>query len=184
MSLSRVRDAQFFAGFAEQVPGFAVVLVLVAILLQPVDGMEHQSDFAFWLQNDYGGDQIPDSDRNYISGEEIDFVERIVVLLVVVRVELAEVSGAGANRGALDLHAEKICPVLDTDIVGRAVAPRLGYAEAVQGGLRHELEFNPFATLFECVKVLPAFVLDLAAFDFDFRHPLTRPLQPKKRREP
>ena len=51
-----------------------------------------------------------------------------------------------AHRG-LNLHAQKMSAVFDGDIVGRAVSPRLGKFETQLGGLCHEAQFCPLATL-------------------------------------
>src|SRR5579864_4028818 len=45
--------------------------------------------------------------------------------------------------------------MLDGDVVFEGVSPGFEYVIAVQQGLRHELEFDPFATLLESWKTLP-----------------------------
>ncbi len=50
------------------------------------------------------------------------------------------------------MHAEKVCSLVDGDVVGEGVSPGCEYVMAMQCGLRHELEFDPLATLLE---VLP-----------------------------
>ena len=53
-------------------------------------------------------------------------LDGVVLLLEEVGLELAEVSGAGADGGGFDLDAEDVGAVGDADIVGGAVAPGFG----------------------------------------------------------
>ncbi len=47
--------------------------------------------------------------------------------------------------GALDLDAAEASAMFDDDVIGRAIAPRLGGTESECDGAGHEAQFGPFA---------------------------------------
>ena len=47
--------------------------------------------------------------------------------------------------------------MFDADVVGLRVSPGIADGEAALGGLRHELQFDPFAALFEAGEAFPMF---------------------------
>ncbi len=132
------------AAFVEERPGFFVGFVAVAVFLEGLDGVEHDSLFAFCAEEQGGGDDVPGFDRDDPStslrtgsgGEEIELGESVVLLFEVVRFELAEVSGAGAAGGGLDPF-------------GRCRSLRAGFARAGSSGRgrcrRRRDEFLPRA---------------------------------------
>ena len=61
-------------------------------------------------------------------------LDGVVLLLEEVGLELAEVSGAGADGGGFDLNAEDVGAVGDADVVGGAVAPGPGDVVSLSGG--------------------------------------------------
>jgi len=91
-----------------------------------------------------------------------------------VGLELAEISRAHPVGRGFDLHAEKVCAVLDADVVGSRFSPWPGDGEAASGRLRHELQLDPFAALFESLEVDPVVVVAVAAFPCT--HPCVNPL--------
>ena len=105
------------AAFGEDGPGFLVGLVFVAILFQRLHGEEHEAGFARGAENDGGGEEIPDVLRNYVSSEDVDLLEGVVLLPEIVGLELTKISCPGADGGAFDLHAEDVRAVLDSYIV-------------------------------------------------------------------
>src|SRR6185312_17381240 len=108
--------------FGEQRPRLFVSFIFVAVFFEREHGVEHESGFARGAEDYGGGDEIPDILRNYVGGEEVYLLESVVLLFEEVRFELAEVSGAGADGGGLDLDAENVWAVGDADIVGGGVA--------------------------------------------------------------
>ena len=64
-------------------------------------GAQHQARFAWNSEQKAGGNDVPHVLRDYISGEEIDLVES-VILGEEIGLELAVVSGAGAVGGRFD----------------------------------------------------------------------------------
>lgn len=90
---------QFGATLCEQVPGFAIAFVTVAGLFCGRDyGEQRRHEVSLFTQQLDGGDQVPRIFRNDVGGEQVDFLERVVALLLVVGCELATVSGAGPCR--------------------------------------------------------------------------------------
>lgn len=82
---------------AEELPGFAVALVLIAIPSHWLYRAEHQVG-AFGFQDYRGGDYVPDVFGDNVGGEEIDFVAG-VALSSLVGLEAAEVAVAEAVAG-------------------------------------------------------------------------------------
>jgi hypothetical protein len=143
------------AAFVEEGPGFFVGLVAVAVFFEGLDGIEHDSLFAFGAEEQGGGDEVPGFDGDYICGEEVELGESVVLLFEVVRFELAEVSGAGAAGGGFDLHAQEVGTVIDADIVRASFSVGLEDAEAALGSGGHEAEFNPLSALLEAGEFFP-----------------------------
>jgi hypothetical protein len=125
--------------FGEEGPGFFVGFEAVAIFAQRDERKEHDGLAAARSEEKAGRDEIPDILRDNIRGEEVDFGDGVIALAVVVGFELAEVSGAGAAGGGLDLHAQNVESVIAADVVGGAISPRLGDAVSVGCGARHKL---------------------------------------------
>ena len=70
----------------------------------------------------------------------------------------AAISGAGSQRGGLDLYPEKVLCVFDADVVGARIPQGLLTAKTALGGRRHELQLDPFAAaLFEGGEAFPIF---------------------------
>ena len=112
-----------------------------------------------WEQG--GRDDVPGFDEDDVGGEEVELGESVVLLFEVVGLELAEVSGAGAAGGGLDLHAQEVGAVVDANVVGASVSPGLEDVEAALGGGRHEAEFNPLSALLEAFEIFPLVFLRL-----------------------
>jgi hypothetical protein len=102
-------------------------------------------------------DQIPGVHGYDVGGEQVELFERVVALLQVVGLELAEISCAYPVGCGLDLDAKEVGAVLDADVVGARVSPGLADGEMAQCGLRHELQFHPLAAFFEASESLPMF---------------------------
>jgi len=68
-------------------------------------------------------------------GDEVEIARRVGDS---VGVEVTFVGVAAVEDGALHLHAEEACAMRDDDVVGSAVAPRLGDAVSEFGGARHK----------------------------------------------
>jgi hypothetical protein len=72
---------------------------------------------------------------------------------------LREVGIAAWNHSSVGagfhLHPQEASDPFDADVVAQGVSPRFEYVIAVQRGLRHELEFDPFAPLLETWETLP-----------------------------
>jgi len=149
------------AAFVEQGPSFFVGFVAVAVLLERLDGVEHEAGFALGTEEQGGGDDVPGFDGDDVGGEEVELGESVVLLFEVVGLELAEVSGAGAAGGGLDLHAQEVGAVVDANVVGASVSPGLEDVEAALGGGRHEAEFDPLSALLEAFEFLPLVFLRL-----------------------
>src|SRR6476661_1509034 len=64
---------------------------------------EHSHAFSALAEEQHCGEQVPGVFGDHVGGEDVDLVERVITLLVVVRHELAEISGAGAHGGRLHL---------------------------------------------------------------------------------
>jgi len=118
-------------------------------------GIYSEPHFGFGAEDRGAGDEVPGFGGEDVESEQVEVVGAIALFSGTAVPEAAEVSAAFAGGEALDLDAEESAAVFDADVVGGAVSPGLGDAEAVQGGLRHEFEFDPFATLLERVKTLP-----------------------------
>jgi hypothetical protein len=97
-----------------------------------------------------------------------------VALSFVVGRELAAISGARPYGCRFHLHAEKVWAVLDADVVGLRVSPRLADGETALRGSCHELQLNPFAALFEVAESIPVVLAVLA--DFLCSHSCAHPL--------
>lgn len=132
-------------------PGFAVGLVAVAIFLEGLHGEEHEALFAFAAKENAGGDEVPGVLHDDVGGEEIELLEG-VGRAEVVGLELAEVSGADAAGGGLDLDADDAGAEVEGDVEGGGVSPGLKHFVAVAQGFGHEAEFDPFAALLESLE--------------------------------
>lgn len=151
---------EFGAALGEEGPGFAVGFVAVTGLFGRRDqGAQHGHVASSLAQQQDRRDQVPDTLRNDVGGEHVDIIEGVVVLCSVVGHELAAISGARPHGCRFHLDTEKIRDVLDADVVGLRVSPRLCDGETALGGFCHELEFDPFAALFEAAESIPV-VLD------------------------
>lgn len=107
---------------AEQGPGFAVVLVVVATYLDGLHGADHQA-VADPVENDAGRDEIPGILGDDVAGEEIDIVGRVRALRATS--EVAEISrtlavGSGFHLDPYDAGAE-----IEGDVEGSGFAPGL-----------------------------------------------------------
>ena len=147
---------QFTSALLQQLPILAKPFPAIAsLLLRSRERAQHGDPLPMLAQQQRGGDQIPDVFGNYKRGEDVDLLERVVLLSLVVGVELAEVSGAGAHGGGLYLNAKVVACVFDADVVGLGVSPGLADGEAALGCRRHELKFDPFAALFVTLEFFP-----------------------------
>ena len=123
----------------------------VTAFLQGLDGAEHDGMLAADSQDHFCGDDVPAVFGDYIGGEEVDLLERVVLLFGGVGLELAEVSGAGPVGGGLDLDTEDAAAGFDSDVEGGGT-PGLGDFVAMEHGFGHETELRPFATFFVCLE--------------------------------
>src|SRR5579872_874268 len=133
----------------QQLPGLAVLFVAVTVLAQGDHGAEHGSGFAHAAEQDDGRDDVPGVLRNDVGGEEVDLLDGVVPLLVIVGLELAEVSGASAVGGGFDLYAQDAAAGFDPDVIRRGITPGFGDLIAMPHGLSHKAEFDPFAPFFQ-----------------------------------
>ena len=120
----------------------------VTVFLAGLHGAEHDGMLAADSKDHLCRDDVPAILRDDIGGEEVDLLECVVLFLVVVGLELAEVSGAGAVACGLDLDAEDAAAGFHSDVEGRGVSPWLGDFVAMEHGFGHETEFGPLAAFF------------------------------------
>ena len=74
--------------------------------------------------------------------------ERVEDNVILVGVEVAFVGVAAMEDGAFDLDATEASAIVDDEVVGGGVSPRLGDAESELDGASRKAEFGPFAALF------------------------------------
>ena len=147
---------QLTSALLQQLPVLPIPFPAIAsLLLRRREGAQHGDPLPMLPKQQRGRDQIPDVFGNDVGGEDVDLLERVVTLSVVVGMELAEVSGAGAHGGGLHLNAKIVALVFDADVVGLGISPGLADGEAALGCRRHELQFDPFAALFVTSEFLP-----------------------------
>ena len=143
------------AGFGQHFPGFAIVLIFVAIFPEGGDGVDGDGGFERGEKEDGGGNEVPGLDRDDVGGEEVDFVDGVRFFDAIAATELAEVSGAVADGGGFDLDAKEVAAEVDGDVVFEGIAPGLEDAVSMKGGGGHELKLDPFAALFVGFEFLP-----------------------------
>jgi len=143
------------SGFSQEVPGFAVLLVAVAILSERGHGTDRYPDLARWSEQDCGGDQVPDFFWDDVRREYVEFIDAVRVFDQPVASELAQVSGAIADAAGLDLHSKHVAAMFYGDVVFERVPAGFEYVISVRGGIGHELQFDPFASLLERSELLP-----------------------------
>ena len=124
--------------FGQQSPGFAVVFVFVAVLMDGGDRAEGYGFLDGRSQKNGGRDQVPDLLGDDVAGEQVKVIDGVGLGDQIVAAELAEISGAVAGRAGFDLHPHQAAEVLDTDVIFEAFSPGFKYVEAAQGGRRHE----------------------------------------------
>ncbi len=126
------------ASALQQVPGLFVLFVLCMI------GVRGQEDVGLGVGG-FDGEDIPSVGGDDIGGDEVDVTGRVRNS---VGVEVAFVGVAAMEDGAFDLDAAEASAVVDDEVVGGGVSPRLGDAESELDGASRETEFGPFAALF------------------------------------
>jgi hypothetical protein len=82
-----------------------------------------------------GGNEVPDVERENVSGEEVDVVGGEVTLALANAISgLDFVSADGLGGGGFDLHAPEAGAGVDDEVVAFAVAPGLGDADLAELG--------------------------------------------------
>jgi len=151
-----LRIQQFRSALLQQVPRFSISFVAIAGPLRwPYDRVQHGHALSSLAQQEHGWDQIPRVFGNDVGCEEIDFVQRVIVLLQVVWHELTAVSCARSCGCGFDLHSQEVALIFNAHVVRQRVSPRLADTKTVLRRLRHKLQLHPLATLFEILERLP-----------------------------
>src|SRR5580704_2841926 len=99
---------------------------------------------------DFYGDYVPDVQRDYVGGYEVDVAFVVGDVAAADGVRRAGFVGIGAEAvGALDLDAEEVDSGLGTivedEVVALAVSPGLADGEAALAGLVEESRFGTFS---------------------------------------
>jgi hypothetical protein len=136
-------EVHYVIGFAgqDQAPGFAVGFEAHASGLT----MRIETQHGGWSA-DFDGDDVPEIERDYVGGDEVD-----VVLGVDGAPFARSVGGAGFVRAhadgfsALDLNAVEALSVVEDKVVAAAVAPGLGDTESHVEGAGEECGFGGFS---------------------------------------
>jgi hypothetical protein len=147
--------AQVASTFCQQVPGFAISLVAVAVFSECRHGAYRYPDLARWREQDGGGDQVPDLFRDDVRREYVQLIDAAGFLDQLVSAELTEIARAVADRAGFDLHSNHVPVVFDGDVIFEGVSAGFEYVISVRGGIGHELQFDPFASLLECSEIFP-----------------------------
>src|SRR5580704_10815712 len=136
---------------AEQGPGFAVALVVVAAYPDALHRAEHQA-FADPVENEASRDEIPGILGHDVDGEKIDIVERVRALRATSQV--AEISRALAVGSGFHLDPHDAGAEIEGDVEGGGFAPGRQHLEAMADGLDHEHQLDPLAALLETLEEL------------------------------
>lgn len=131
------------------------MFIVLAVLLGWDHRMEHHAHFGFSTEDLYSGNQVPDAYRNNIRSKKVNLVESVVLLIVVTAAAATEITGPPYHRRGLDLNPQQAAVVFDADVVSERVSPGFEDVISVRGGGRHEKKFDPFATLFESLEMMP-----------------------------
>jgi len=127
------------------VPGFAVFFQAHAFGLAV--GIEAEHGLG---STDFDGDDVPDVERDYVGGDEIDVALGVDGAAFASGVGGSSFVGIGAEGvGALDLDAEEVDgglgAVVEDEVVALGVSPGFGYGEAALAGLVEEGGFGTFS---------------------------------------
>lgn len=155
---------QFASAFLQQTPRLPVAFVAVASpFLRRRQRAQHGDGFSALAEEQHRREQVPGVFGDHVGGEQVDLIERVVVLALVIGRELTTVSRPAPLARGLDLHAEIVAFVLDADVVGQYVSPRLADGEAALRGRGHELQLDPFSALLEAGESFPIFHVPLTS---------------------
>ena len=120
---------------SEQRPGLLEFIVLGIFAV----GIEKDFGEAF---DDADGEDVPGVGGDDVSGNEVDLLGSVGDAI---GGEAAAVRIPALLDGALDLDAAETSAMFDDDVIGRAIAPRLGGTESECDGAGHEAQFGPLA---------------------------------------
>lgn len=128
-------SAQCGGSALQQVPGFAVLLVL------GVGAVRGEEDVGLGVGG-ADGENVPSVGGDDVGGDEVDVAWGVGDS---VGVEVTFVGVAAVEDGAFDLDAAEAAAVVGDEVVGGGVSPGLGDAESEFGGAGHEAQFGPLA---------------------------------------
>ena len=137
------------ATWAQQVPGFAVLLEVVDGAAAGAEGMESQSEAS---PDGFDGNQVPDIVGANEGGEEINVGRGVggKTLVASPMTGNLKVSAVGID-GGFNLDAPYAAARVHHDVVLFVVAEGLGDGETAAGGLEHEFHLGEIADVFRSV---------------------------------
>ena len=130
-------------GFAQQMPGFAVALILVEL----ITGTD--SDVSS-TESHRGRDYVPGVFCNDVDGEVVEIGLPIILRGAATQLDNKIVPPA-KDRG-FDLNADEATVEINRQVIAK-VSPGLIELESLFGGFRHEAKFGPLAPLFVVADV-------------------------------
>jgi len=152
--------AELGAALFQQVPGFAVGLVVVltrmaAVVFWEAVGVDRDGVFGGGFEDHAAGDDVPGLGGDDVEGEEVEVGGAVALESVDAVTETAEIACAFAGGEAFDLDADEAAEVVEGDVVRSGVSPGGEDAESVEIGGGHEEQLDPLAALFERLESFP-----------------------------